>query len=202
MALPATDNFNRSNGAIGANWTALGNASSNPGFLVQANACKANTSPGGGVSAFAVWNADTFGDDHFAEATFASSGNMGLCVRMRDNGSARADGYVWRFNNGTISRVNGGTLTALTTGLSVPAVGSICRLTVSGSGLVPLDDGVALGLVTDSTFTTGGAPGIFGTSGNAGTLDDWQGDNVSAATTSLTPPLRLMRPQFYSRRRS
>lgn len=178
FTLPATDNFNRADADVGANWTELGNTTSNPGFLVSSNAVKANPTPGGGVGAFAMWNADSFSADQYSQFTYATSGNMGLGVRLADNGSAKANGYVWRIAGGTISKANGGTVTTLVSSISVPAVGSVCKMVIAGTTITVYDDGVSIGTVTDATWASG-SPGLYGTSGNAGTADDWTGDNGS-----------------------
>ena len=176
LTLPATDNFNRADADIGANWTELGNASSNPGFLVSSNAVKANPTPGGGAAAFAMWNADSFTADQYSQFTFTTSGNMALAVRLADNGSGKANGYIWRVLGGTISKASNGSVTTLVSSISAPAVGSVCKMVIAGTTITVYDDGVSIGSTSDATYASG-SPGLYGTSGNAGTADDWTGDN-------------------------
>jgi hypothetical protein len=187
MSLPATDSFNRADGGVGANWTALqNNAAAANGHEIVSNECRAVQ--GTGSYAYSVWNADVFDADHYAQIKDVNAQPYAGPL-VRGNASGPADCYVFFNNLGSESRLyraDDGFFTLLQSGMSVPAAGSIVKLTAESSSLKLYDDGVQIGATaTDATYGTGRA-GIFAYNdgsgvGATGRLDDWEGGNMVVA---------------------
>lgn len=185
MALPATDNFNRADGAVGSNWTALQNSSAvASGHTIVSNQCKAIQ--GTGNYAFSFWNADTFGNDHYSQVVAANlAAYCGSMVRMPASGIV--DGYLL-FNtlggSTSLYRLDDGGFALLQSGFTAPAVNSVMKLSAEGTAIKCYDDGVQMGTTqTDATYGTGRA-GIFGYNDGSpvvGLVDDWEGGNVGGA---------------------
>jgi hypothetical protein len=176
MPLPAQDNFNRADGGVGANWTAI-RAS---GHTIVSNQCKGATAADHNIS---IWNADAFDPAHYSQALVVTQiAYSGLAVR----GDVAGNCYVWLWTlgaTGALYRVDAGTFTSLQTGVPAPANASVAKLTAEGSDLKMYIDGVQAGTTqTDATYATGAA-GIY-QYGDAGALiDDWEGGNLGAAAT-------------------
>lgn len=182
MALPATDNFNRADGAVGSNWTALQNSGgAATGHQIISNQCKA----GGEVYCFSRWNADSFAADQYSQwKAVNTNAYSGLMVRM--NASGYVDGYQWLMYfggvTGVLYRLDDGAFTQIANDPLQPASGSICKLTVEGSSLKMYDDGVQTGATqTDATYGTGSAGMFCAYVSGAAIVDDWEGGNVGGA---------------------
>jgi hypothetical protein len=122
-----------------------------------------------------VWVGGPSGPDHFSEIRFTTTGAyIGSIVR-----ASAAGAYFWvNFGNDLrIYRLSGGYFTELSSGIPIPAIDSLVRLTIVGSTLTLTANGTVIGSVQDSVLTTGG-PGILAYSDgspNAASLDDWTG---------------------------
>jgi hypothetical protein len=173
MALPATDDFNRANGALGANWTT---ASGYSAPTVASNQCA------GGFGSGAWWNADAFNasGDQYAQCTAQSAaGEMILIVRAS---GTRFYSLYWAIGgSGSLvivrSDANGNTTFLNNMGNVGTANGDTMRLEASGSTFTAKDNGVTKGTASDSTYT-GGVPGV------GGGLDNFTGDNLGAAAAA------------------
>jgi hypothetical protein len=181
----ASDNFNRADGALGANWH--GESPDAAMAIVSQQAVGVSAvSPNSGY-----WSADSFGADQFSQATItvhpASGKWVGVTVR------ALADGTEYlliAFNNsGTDSwllfkRTGGGSSFAQigSTVVTPIVVSQVMRLEVEGTTVTAKIDGTAIITQTDSDIASG-APGISN-SGVAdpanGALDNWSGGDVTA----------------------
>lgn len=196
MALPATDNFNRSDlVSLGSNWTVLNSG----GFGVSSNNLYPNCSGDCG----AIWNADTFADDHYSKlgsiTAVNSSGDfaLGLSVRGAVSGS-RYYGYIGlpRSAERYLIRNDAGTPTALQhyTGGGV-SIGNSMELRAVGSLITPMLNGStdsSLGTATDSTYASGSA-GVAGYSAsNLLRADDWEGGNITTGGASVQQLLMMM----------
>lgn len=179
MALPATDTFN--NGGVtqdlttySASWTAQQQM-----LRVIANTVE---TPANGQDAVAYWNADSFGNDHYSQAVATVVANYnGIVVRAKGLGSnSNCEGYIWLWTLGAFYKIehSAGSFTQLATGWTVPLGGSTCKLVAAGTTFTGYINGTQAGTKVDTTYPTGGAPGIY-TAGNLSTaqLDTWQGDN-------------------------
>jgi len=190
MSLPATDNFNRADGGVGSNWTALQNASAvASGHTIVSNQCKAIQ--GTGNYAFSYWNADTFPADHYSQVVAANlAAYCGIVVRMPSSGMI--DGYLL-FNTlgGSTNsyRLDDGAFTLMASGLTAPAINSVMKITAESSAIKYYDDGVQMGTTqTDATYGTGRA-GIFGYNDGSpvvGLVDDWEGGSIAVPDQPLT----------------
>jgi hypothetical protein len=169
----AVDDFNRADGALGANWvTAIGS------LIISSNQVKASD-PGDSI---AYWATPAGADDQFGELTVTGGGTgdyfwIGVGVRL----TATA-GYV--FYGGSNGRALGKRVGAgvnwIATNFSNPVnVGDVIRLEVIGNKLRPLVNGVldpVIGEFTDTDWPTGGAVGISGAFNHSVRMgDDWSG---------------------------
>ena len=182
----ATDNFTASNGTeltgYSANWS-LGNALSSD-FVIDTNALRTPFSRG--IALHAYRNDGSFANDQYAEAKIVQVGSasqyMGVCVRA-GNGDAYAfavDGInylMWKL-------IGFGGYTELAYAPLAVSAGDTIRLEASGTTLTAKKNGATVTTVTDSALTSG-RPGVAGQGGaSSGTytlLDDWVGDDLSAA---------------------
>ena len=190
-ALPATDSFTDSNGTHladhGTSWT-----QNNGIHDIISNAC----SPDDLADNLAHWNADSFANDQYAQATVVglhSVAKIGVAVRVA---AAAANGYGLIYNNSNIRivRSDTGTFTTLGATFTVPSATDKIRLEISGTTLdYLLDTGggfVSQGTRTDATYSSGSA-GVAG-EGNSGSasIDDWEGGDLAGGGGS---PLRRRR---------
>lgn len=173
----ATDNFNRADGGIGANWTnSLGT------LVIVSNAVTA-----GSAGDRAAWrSAESFDADHSSQVTFtADNDGGGPSVRNQASGANFYAFLYDSFGNGSIYEVNAGVFTQLGAGYSMGTmgVGQFLKLTATGSTLTPNQNGTDFATRTDATHT-GGAPGIevFNTSVR---WDDWIGDPISVVASNV-----------------
>jgi hypothetical protein len=185
-ALPATDNFNRTEDPLAGNWTQTG-----PGGTEMASDVSSGQAfPRAGASRSAIrWNADTFGAAHYSEATLAvynSSFYGGVTVRHQSGADTY---YTFSGEAGTyeIGRVDAGTYQTITGSLGTPAATDLLKLEVSGTTLTAYVDGVSAGTgatTTGGAAITGGGAGLMGY-GSAATVafDNWTGDDIGGVTT-------------------
>lgn len=184
MSLPATDNFNRADGALGANWTTV------PGK--SAIAISGNTAAASAVDpsmCAAYWNADTFSADQYAQVTriFGAQGDDNWPIVRASISAAtfyRVDtsNYITKSVNGVESYVG-----AVFSGFAASTTsGDVIRLAVVGNVLTLYKNGVSQGSRTDSSSPiTSGAPGMFLWVGSTTTnyLDNWEGGDMGGGTT-------------------
>lgn len=173
MSLPATDNFNRADGGVGANWTAIRSG----GHEIVSNQCKGVTASDYNIS---IWNADAFDPDHYSQALVVTqTAYSGLIVR----GDVGSNCYLWFWNlgvTGALYRIDGGSFTSLQTGITAPANALIAKMTAEGSDIKVYVNGVQEGSTEiDATYPTGAA-GIFQYGDVGALLDDWEGGNLAA----------------------
>lgn len=185
MALPVTDNF------TGTNNTALTSYSSswtnNVGaFRIRSNACGINYTSG---DAAAHWNADTFDNNQYAEATVTAIGStdyIGIAVRCAASGATFISFTANSNDASYLSQYVSGTYTDLGTSTAF-AVGDVIRLEVSGSTVTAKINGVTK--ITATTSITSGYAGVGG-AGNSGDslIDGWTAGNLAggAQTVSVT----------------
>ena len=182
----ATDAFTGTNGTelptYSANWS-LGNALSSD-FVIDTNSLRTPFSRA--ISLHAYRNDGSFANDQYAEAKIVQVGSasqyMGVCVRS-GNGDAYAfvvDGInylMWKL-------IGYGGYTQLAFAALAVVAGDTIRLEASGTTLTAKLNGSTVTTVTDSALTSG-RPGVAGQGGAAsGTytlLDDWVGDDLTAA---------------------
>jgi hypothetical protein len=173
FALPATDSFTGTdNGPLSANWTTL-----DGGWKIITNRAE-STVAGGNL---AMWNADTFADDQYAQATVTTITGWiaGPGVRL-----ASLRGYIITVEATSsqivIQRINSDeSYTALQTiGSLTITSGDLWRLEAEGTTLRAYQNGVQRGSATDATYSSGAA-GIFAYNAGSSWLDDWEGGNLA-----------------------
>ena len=195
MTLPATDDFTTGSDqnldTYSANWTE--NRAS--GDLVVNEI----TNDVGGEAPYdsvAHWNADTFNDNQYAEATLADLGSedefIGVAVRVHTSANT---GYVYEgdgvtSDNKYLAKIITGSFTTLQSSTNTWSATEVIRLEVSGETLTPKINGFLdadLGTDTDSSIESGYA-GLtqYGNDSNDGTMDDWEGGNLAAVVTVNT----------------
>jgi hypothetical protein len=190
-SVSASDNFNRADGAIGANWTA-----GSQGALHIASQQVAGDA--GAVRAV-IRTAETYGGDHYSqiEATGAALGGTGNwiapAVRVQNSGqtfyaalySDDAGPYqlaLWKCVNGSYTELSAAAVGPPGYTLSgVLSAGSQIRLSVAGSQITVTLNGARIIKVIDTSIT-GGAPGII--SDGVASADNWAGGNALAEPTA------------------
>lgn len=181
MALPFSDNFNRADGAVGANYTTVAGTP-----LVTSN-----TYGGSTANNSCYYNGDTPNADCYAQAKFnlPSGGSEVLAIGVRLD-TASFNGYYvqYQFGGGTqIIRIDAGAPTTLATLASDPTTGQVVRLEAQGSTLRVYYNGSLIGSTTDGTYSTANRTFLVQTnSGQAGSLDDFETGNLAAATLEQT----------------
>lgn len=181
----ATESFTASNGTeltgYSANWS-LGNALSSD-FVIDTNAVR--TPFNRPVALHVHWNAGSFSNDQYAEAKLAQVGSagqrIGVCVRA---GAGNAYAFVTDGTFYIFYKLSGYSYTLLAQAVRAVSAGDVIRLEASGTTLTAKHNGATVATVTDSTLSSG-QPGIAAigeaTSGTYTLLDDWVGDDLSAA---------------------
>jgi Putative esterase len=184
-AVVASDNFNRADGGLGTNWTAI----SDGGMAIASQQVVGTV----GNTTGDMWTASSFTSDQYSQIQVTSTpltgGQwVGAAVRMQSNGQ---NGYVgfYYWNNGSpllelFKRSGGGwAQIAGTYSVSPLAAGTQLQVTAVGSAISVLLNGTKVISATDSSFT-GGAPGMMAY-GN-GTADNWSGGNAGSYTVGGT----------------
>jgi hypothetical protein len=181
------DDFNRANGALGANWTAL--VGTNP-YNVNTNAAAPD-----GLSSenCTIYNAFTPANNQWASAVVtARNVDNYIGVAVRASGTSW---YVFYADTGNryLARVSGGVFTSLATSASGFAVNDVVRIEADGTTIRALINGVQWTSVTDSSLASGSTGLATWSTGTVGRLDDFSAANLSAAAASFL---------FNSRRRA
>jgi hypothetical protein len=177
-----TDDFNRANGGLGANWTAIADAN-HATLAIATNKVVVGTN---NTDCASIWSADTFQNDQYSEATYTvgtSASNQGCIVRGRTSPNIRY--YDFLLGSGgafldAIEYYDGTTWNGLAT-----AAGSgsgTVRCEVTGTSIVGKFNGTTVLTVTDATLSSG-APGLHLYDGvSDATMDDWLGGPITATT--------------------
>lgn len=185
MALPATDAF------TGANGTALQTYSANwvinsGGLVINTNSVAPASS---GNECGARWNADTFANDQYAQATLVakegtSNFAAGVGVRHAAGGTATYYGYYADgASSSFVFKMVAGTWTQLGAAFGSIATSSVMRLEVQSTTLTAKIGGVSQGTRTDSAIASGSA-GLSGYStSTAMRVDTWEGSDLTTAVT-------------------
>ena len=187
-AAPVSDDFNRANGALGANWTA--NASQSAPLQVSGNRASEPVYQEGQ----ALYTGAAAGAAQFSELQqIGGLGVINLVVRARQYATAgAADGYegqildlngvnpAWR-----ILRVDNTGEAVLAAGALSYAAGDTFYFEAVGSVLTLKKNGLVLGTASDATYASGDTGfGLY----NRGSLlvDNWRGGDV---TDTQAPPV-------------
>ncbi len=200
MALPATDSFivgtSGELSAYNASWTSI------TGTLYVSESSDSCIPWTPGAKAVYRWNADTFADDQYAEATVGVmnatvyncigpavrvSNSAATCYAATWDGAAFMDGGA-ELNSGILWKIVAGTATRLAT-FTNPAINQVVRLEATGGATTSLKvyfDGVQQG----STYSDSSSPITSGSAGIAGagqvattSMLDWTAGNLASGPT-------------------
>lgn len=187
MALPASDAFNQSYGAMNSgNWTTVGTTY---GMVFRGDGTIAAEE----ANSCSRWNADTFSADQYAETGNHSAGwtwtNGGIGPAVRCSSSANTY-YGYRANHagGSIIKAVAGTVTTLNTDTTAWTTGDTVRLEVTGTStttLVVKQNGTQVATVNDSSspITDAGQAGVCGHLSSGQLLvTSWAANNLGSST--------------------
>lgn len=200
MAAPSTgilDNFNRANGALGANWIDLASGVGYSKPLIVSNRLDWPQYPG------LLW-ATQFGQDQEAFVSLNSALYTGLAfaLRMANPNTGNESGYflycnnvvdgeveLWKFSAGLASAVSLGWFNWVMNGddyVWVTAIGNTFTLYSSPNGIT---NWTIRYVWTDSTYLRGGYIGAFNANNqNPSWLDDFGGGSIVTVTLDSCLP--------------
>ena len=177
MALPATDDFNRADGGLGANWTthlAAPTIASNQAVAATSNAYNS-----------AYWNADAFGADQYSEIIVGDAdAYRGCLVRASGSGgSANAYGcYAGSSLNSfglPVGKWVAGSFSVLDTISFGLVTDDRLRLEVSGTTLRVYVNDTQVGTdLTDTDLSAGSAGIVLYQSAETPCINAWDGGNL------------------------
>lgn len=174
MTLPASDNFNRTDDptGLGANWTPIRGS---PTAQILGNAAAPNID---NVEGGIIWNADTFADDQYAEATISQRGNLsyiGVLVRGTTNNY-----YLFYTDDAQryFARIVGGVFTSFSVD-SPLAVNDVMRIEAAGDEISCYINGTLWTSLTDTNHASGAAGVSVYDNITSTRLGDWEGGNLN-----------------------
>jgi hypothetical protein len=173
-----SDDFNRANGAIGANWSALDSGAAAVATIVSNEA----VGTGGGAN-WSYWSANSIGADQFSEVVIGTIGTNGTAPIVRAVAGAGGDAYYLYINQGArtarIWKVDAGSFSAVGSEISIPAVvaGQVFRLEVEGTTLRAYRNGTLIDTTTDSSHASG-QPGFLFDSNTTPAVNAWAGGEL------------------------
>ena len=174
----ASDNFNRADGPLGANWTDI----SDGGMAISSQAVAGTNASGtsGDMRTGESYSSNQYSQVEVTSSQLTGDQWIGTAVRMQNSGQ---DGYagIYYWNNGSpelmLYKRSSGNWTQLGNAYSSGplAAGTQLKLMVVGSTLSFLENGVERIAVYDNSLVNG-APGIiaYGT----GKVDNWSGGSA------------------------
>lgn len=161
MTTLATDDFNRADGAVGANWTALDTA-----FAIVSNQAQAGT--GGGTYSMKYSGAGAVANDQWAQVTIKATAETqsdqgaGPCVRM--GAGANGDLYLAQGNTNETRlyrRTSGPSYAQLGADGAGVAANDVLYLEIQAQALIVKKNGSNIISVTDAGGLTTGTPGLW-----------------------------------------
>jgi len=179
----ATDNFNRSDGALGANWTADPNdEGASP--VVVSNTCRNNANNQDGGS---FWGADSFNDDQYSKVQQVQLGNSGTTylglltrattddkmIHQKDSGNNVAKIWWW----------NGGSYTAIASASHTFADNKEWIAEAEGTTFRFIVDGSTIASGSNGSAPASGAPGVS-TNQTTDIIDNWEGGYLGELPTT------------------
>lgn len=216
MAQIVADDFNRADGAIGANWTNIGTG--NEIFTIISNKTQPHAASAGEVLMYysgSGWASGGGGADQYAEAkaTGLQSGkDTAVAARVSGASLAAANAYLFVINSDDVATGFGamkaalykqvaGAFTALTADIAVTVnANDVIRVEVSGSspniavtGKINGVKPTGMGVTTETSLASGN-PGLYVGSGTTSNFDDFAAGDVTAG--GATPISRATRMQM------
>ena len=180
QAAVATDAFNRSNGALGANWATNVDGGGSLRIITD------RVQPATATYGESLYTANAFGGTQFSEIQYVSGlagGTINLVVRARQyTGGNQSDSYRGQLNGRSnqwrILRVDNNVETVLASGSLTYANGDTFALNANGAALTFTRNGATLGSANDTRFTTG-VPGVGIYNTAAVLADNWRGGDYT-----------------------
>jgi hypothetical protein len=182
----ATDDFNRANGGLGANWSEIDTAGGSGALAIASNVVTGNTL----TPSASRYTAASFADDQYAEVAVGGLAFNGasyrvgpICRASADTDTARDYYFAWVLDDGSstrtiqVGKVINGAQTVLASTTTTVANTDVLRLEVQGTALRVYLNAVQLSALnsTDSDRTTGW-PGVAST--QALNADNWHGADL------------------------
>src|SRR6516165_5783968 len=186
FAATASDNFNRANGSLGANWT----DTSDGGLAIVSQQVAGTASAGvsGDIRTGESYTSDQYSQVQVTSTQLTGGQWIGPMVRAQ-NGGLNAYVGIYYWNNGSPnlelferSGINSWTQLGATYNSGALSAGTQLQVMAVGSTISFLQNGIVRISATDTTLT-GGAPGIM--SYGTGQVDNWSGGTGSSATYSV-----------------
>jgi len=171
-----TDDFNRSNGAPGANWVDATGL-----WAIVSNQLSSGT-VGGTIVIRAATAMAT--NDNSAQVTIAATGSVSHGVWCRGN-TGFTNGYLFR-NDGsswTLFSVVGGSFTSIGSFAAAAVAGDVVKVQAVGSTIKGYVNGVQRVSVTDTAVATGTSVGLRAESTNLLRFDDFVAADVTSGVT-------------------
>ncbi len=173
-----SDDFNRPDGPLGANWTDI----SDGGLAISSQAAAGTNASGmsGDMRTGESYSSNQYSQVEVTSSQLTGGQWIGAAVRMQNTGK---DGYagIYYWNNGSpelmLYKRNSGNWTQLGNAYSSGplAAGTQLKLMVVGSTLSFLENGVERIAIYDNSLV-GGAPGII--VDGTGKVDNWSGGSA------------------------
>jgi hypothetical protein len=200
-----TDNFNRANGALGANWTDLV-----AGYTVVSN--QASNSINSAVACSKYSASSPSGNDMSAKIAYVTQGvantqQPGPCVRLTGTNAGNMSAY-WLFLNTdgatadkSWSLQKGNGFTPILTGTDSMVAADVWEVRAVGTTISVYKNAVLVNSVVDATIGSG-TWGIMGYNAAVGPtpLDDWTGTDLSVpGSFPFRRKSRIVVPAFYPR---
>jgi Tfp pilus assembly major pilin PilA len=174
-----TDDFNRADGALGANWSvAAGSA------VVASNVMDITAN-----STTAVWATQTDNTEEYAQATLVSPGaTQHQGVFVRGDGTTQNMYYFRRTNATTcdIAKVVANTFTSIQTIAAATTNGSVMRIEARGSTIRCLIDGIQVLEAIDTDLTTGRRVGVRNAVASTGGFDNFSAGDLAPLSQTVT----------------
>lgn len=189
MAIIATDGFNRANTTgpdMGTDWTVVDTGGFGTGGLqIVSNTCQPN---GLGSDKCELFTNATWPSDQYAQTKVTITGtntDSGLGVVVRGGSDAT---LYWAVvckaasNNVSVAKKIAGSFTLIGRRTATWVDGDTLRLEVEGTTLRVYQNGAQLGAdFTDSSVGSGTPGVVYSTAITSGSMDDWEGGNLSVA---------------------
>ena len=171
-----TDDFNRANGAPGANWVDATGL-----WTIASNQLSSGT-VGGTIVIRAATAMAT--NDNSAQVTIAATAAVSHGIWCRGN-TGFTQGYLWR-NDGSswaLFSVVGGSFTSIGSFAGAAVAGDIAKVQAVGSTIKGYVNGVQRVSVTDTGVTTGTSVGLRAESTSSLRFDDFTAADVTSGVT-------------------
>lgn len=183
----ATDDFNRADGGLGANWSEAATAYTDNQPVIVSNEVKSGGE--GSYDNASYWNANSFANDQYAKARISAlpaSGTSLMGVMVRGNGTDYCFNQYKRDSGSNKSRIywfNAGAYTAIALqNTTTFATNDTIELEVEGTTYTMYKNGVSILSGSNASAPSSGSAGLTVYDLDE-RLDDWEGGDMVSAST-------------------